>query len=152
MQQRSGAGIKPAAASKLAPRFYGPFEVVQCIGDVAYKQQLPQKALIRGIFHVLLLKKFEGTLPEEVVPAPEKVICARLNRGVWEFLVQWVGCSAADASWEQLRDFNGAYPAVQLQDALLLGKEGNVVDSFVGHKCFRRRRRDQLAKEGNQRG
>jgi hypothetical protein len=87
------------------------------------------------VFHVALLKKFEGTPPDCVVallpilhgctlPVPEKVMKARLNHGVWEVLVEWLGRSVADTSWEQLEDFKSRYPAVQLADELFVGGGG----------------------------
>jgi hypothetical protein len=64
------------------------------IGTVAYRLQLPPKAKI----HDILLKNFEGEPPTSitplpsiqhgwVIPTPDKVIQARLNRGGWEVLV-----------------------------------------------------------------
>jgi hypothetical protein len=38
-----------------------------------------------------------------------KVVIARLNHGVWEVLVHWLGRSATDTSWEQLEEFKIRY-------------------------------------------
>jgi hypothetical protein len=116
LQQWKALGVMVVAPSKLGPKFYGPYQILQRIGEVSYKLQLPPRARIHDVFHVALLKKFEGTalsqvvpLPDilhgRVIPSPNKVVKARLNRGVWELLVQWVGRAAADASWEQLEEF-----------------------------------------------
>ena len=44
---------------KLAPRFVGPFKVVQRIGEVAYRLALPlQLSLVHDIFHVSMLRKY----------------------------------------------------------------------------------------------
>jgi len=43
---------------KLAPRFIGPFKILQRIGLVAYKVDLPlQLAKVYNVFHVSLLRK-----------------------------------------------------------------------------------------------
>ena len=45
---------------KLAPRYIGPFEILQKIGDVAYKWALPpQLSGIHDAFHVSMLQKYE---------------------------------------------------------------------------------------------
>lgn len=42
---------------ELAAKYYGPFQVIQMIGAVAYKLQLRSFANIYPVFHVSLLKK-----------------------------------------------------------------------------------------------
>jgi len=83
-----------------------------------------------------------------VLPTPEKVIRARLNRGVWQLLVHWVGRPAADASWEPLKDFVKLYPQWQLEDELFRGEGGSVVDAFVGKHYHRRNKRQQAQQQG----
>jgi hypothetical protein len=105
LHHHSAAGITPQHPSKLSPRFYGPYKVVERIGDAAYRLQLPQKAKIHDVFHVALLKKFSRNPPDEIVAlptiqhgrviaAPDKVTRARFNKGQWEILVTWKGQSS----------------------------------------------------------
>ncbi|CAL9016944.1 unnamed protein product [Prunus brigantina] len=54
-------GVKRFGKSgKLAPRFIGPFEVLQQIGEVAYKLALPpQFSNVHNVFLVSMLRKYE---------------------------------------------------------------------------------------------
>ena len=43
---------------KLSPRYIGPFEIIECVGSVAYKLNLPEELDgIHNVFHVCNLKK-----------------------------------------------------------------------------------------------
>ena len=45
---------------KLSPRFYRPYQIVERIGGVAYRLDLPSTSLLHPVFHVLILKKKLG--------------------------------------------------------------------------------------------
>jgi hypothetical protein len=43
---------------KLAPRYVGPFKIIDCKGEVAYQLELPpQLSEVHDLFHVSQLKK-----------------------------------------------------------------------------------------------
>ena len=92
LHHRTAAGITLAAPSKLGPRFFGLYQIVERLGAVAYRLRLPPKACIHDAFHVVLLKKYEGdplgiivplrpTLHGRVIPIPAVVVHACLNHG-----------------------------------------------------------------------
>jgi hypothetical protein len=153
LYHQTAVGITPARATKLGPRYFGPYQVLTRIGSVAYRLRLPATARIHDVFHVGLFKPFVGEPPAgppvslpplvhgRVVPVPVQVVRARLYRGVWEVLVHWEGQSAADATWSSLDELKKAYPQFQLEDALFQGEGGNVVDSFYYKHTYGCRRK-----------
>ncbi|KAK4269286.1 hypothetical protein QN277_022466 [Acacia crassicarpa] len=42
---------------KLSPRFYKPFMIVERVGTVAYRLELPPTAQVHQVFHISVLKK-----------------------------------------------------------------------------------------------
>ena len=149
LHHRTAIGITLEASSKLGPWFFGPYQIVERLGAMAYRLRLLPKARIHDVFHVALLKKYEGdppgaivplpsTLHGRVIPTPAAVVCALLNRGRWQLLIHWEGRTAVDSTWEDIDDFKERYPAFQLADELFVGEEGSVIDVFVG--CQYRRR------------
>ncbi|KAF2315773.1 hypothetical protein GH714_040311 [Hevea brasiliensis] len=58
---------------KLSPKFYGPYKILRCIGEVAYQLELPPSSRIHDVFHVSLLKPFKGDPPVQVTLLPPVV-------------------------------------------------------------------------------
>jgi len=52
--------ISPRSSTKLSPKFYGLYEVLARVGQVAYRLRLLAKSLIHPVFHVSLLKPSPG--------------------------------------------------------------------------------------------
>ena len=54
--------------NKLLPKYYGPYKVLQKIGTMAYKLELPASSQVHPIFHVSCLKKVIGeNLPVQTI-------------------------------------------------------------------------------------
>jgi hypothetical protein len=113
--------MRGTGPSKLSAMFFGPYQVTAKIGSISYRLQLLPNAKIHNVFHVVFLKKFEGSplthtpqLPPIVrghaVPVPKKVVHARPTASSWEVLTQWQGKTVAEATWEPLEQFKDAYP------------------------------------------
>ena len=150
LRQRTASSLPQAVGGKLKPRFFGPYRVVELINEVAVRLELPPRARIHNVFHVGLLKKYQGTPPTEppqlpllhhgaIDPEPERAVRYRLARGVHQALVQWKGASAASATWEDVATLRSKFPQFQLEDELALDGEGDVMFKQVYTRRHRAR-------------
>ena len=54
--------------NKLSPKYYGPYKVLQKIGSMAYKLELPASSRVHLVFHVSCLKKVvDDKLPIQMI-------------------------------------------------------------------------------------
>jgi hypothetical protein len=145
---RPAQSLVPGARGKLSPRYAGPFQVVECVGDVAYRLRLPEGARIHDVFHIGVLKPFHGTPPAAQAPlpplqhgrlleAPERALRSQLRLGVWHVLIKWAGLPEAESTWEPVDAFREAYPEFQLEDELFVDGGSDVM---VGQVYERRKR------------
>ncbi|XP_068657958.1 uncharacterized protein [Aristolochia californica] len=135
---------------KLSLKFYGPFQVLACIGKLAYRLQLPPDTRIHDVFHVSLLKPFHGDSPMLHTPlpplhnglalsSPTQVLQARRVHESWELLVQWADAESMADSWEPLEESRARYPNFELEDKHFLQEGGDVMDSIASRVAGRRR-------------
>jgi hypothetical protein len=61
MQAYKQTSLKAEQCQKLAPKFYGPYTVLKCVGQVAYQLAMPSQSKLHPVFHVSCLKKVIGT-------------------------------------------------------------------------------------------
>ncbi|XP_073270442.1 uncharacterized protein [Primulina huaijiensis] len=113
---------------KLAPRYVGPYEILQRIGTLAYRLALPPSLSgIHDVFHVSMLRKYEPDLSHvldisEVQLDPdvsyvERPVCIldRSERKLRSKLipmvkVQWEHRGVEEATWETERHMRELYP------------------------------------------
>ena len=116
LQPYKQTSLKDKGHQKLSPKFYGPYQILQRIGQVAYKLALPAHSKIHPVFHVSCLKKVVGQncriqtkLPEldeegSIWLHPEAVLSTRerqlRQRTIKEVLIQWKDTQPEDATWE----------------------------------------------------
>ena len=135
-----------SAYSKLAKRYYGPFQITTRMGKVAYQLQLPDHSRIHPIFHYSLLKPYVATAcPRGTADLPPM---ARDNHPVISplaivaskpipselgpkrmVLVQWKGLPPEETSWEEWSDFKTLH---HLEDKVLFDGHGSVTSNTRG--------------------
>jgi hypothetical protein len=107
-------GIK----GKLAPRYVGPFEILEVCGPVAYRLQLPpQLAAVHNVFHVSQLKKCLQVPTENIdlqdvaiesdlsyIEYPIKILDTKERNTrratIKMYKIQWNHHSEEEATWE----------------------------------------------------
>ena len=117
---------------KLAPRFVGPYKVLERMGEVAYKLELPEGLSgVHDVFHVSQMKKchvemadipLRDTVPLEAIQLdsdltyeekPVKILefASRVTRSkVIKFCkVQWSHHNEDEATWEREEDLRKDY-------------------------------------------
>ena len=113
---------------KLAPRYVGPYEIIEECGPVAYRLRLPSRlAAIHNVFHISQLKKCVR-VPTEIIDQQEILVEPDLSyteyplrildqkeRGtrrkvVKMYKVQWSHHTEEEATWETEDFLNRHYP------------------------------------------
>ncbi|KAK6145896.1 hypothetical protein DH2020_019765 [Rehmannia glutinosa] len=114
---------------KLSPRYIGPYKILQRIGKLAYRLELPaQYAGMHDVFHVSRLKKYQPD-PEHIITRdapplmenlsyteePIRIIDQQIrqlrNREIPMVKVVWRNHNRdEDATWEMEEDMRNQYP------------------------------------------
>ncbi|KAK6124790.1 hypothetical protein DH2020_041480 [Rehmannia glutinosa] len=115
---------------KLRPRYIGPFEILDRIGDVAYRLALPPElAAVHNVFHISMLRKYISD-PSHIINHEELDVSNNLayeespvailgkkvhklrNREVPLVLVQWSRHGREEATWEREEEILAKYPNI----------------------------------------
>jgi hypothetical protein len=111
------SSLAPRTYQKFCFKFFGPYKIIDKIGDVAYKLLLPQGSTDHLVFHVSLLKPAPtpastpgvASLPplpdaDDGLQVPERVLQHRLHQRdsstVRQLLIKWLGFNDSLATWE----------------------------------------------------
>jgi hypothetical protein len=112
---------------KLSPRYVGPFEILERVGEVAYKVALPPRlAGIHDVFHVSQLRKYEPdpshrldysgleiapdhTFVEHPIAVLDRRVKKLRRREVPLVLIQWARRSPEEATWETEESIRASY-------------------------------------------
>ncbi|XP_027158427.1 uncharacterized protein LOC113760052 [Coffea eugenioides] len=113
---------------KLQPKFIGPFKILQRVGKVAYRLELPSSlSRIHDVFHVSILKKYYSDLthilqPEEIeidealtyeekpVQLLDRKAKELRNKQIPLVKILWKNHGVEEATWEEEEKMQKRYP------------------------------------------
>ncbi|XP_071923247.1 uncharacterized protein [Coffea arabica] len=113
---------------KLSSKYYEPYKIVQKVGSVAYKLELPEGSTIHPVFHVSLLKpSTKGVSPTQDLPlttedgqvkiAQESILATRevvrKRQMVLQVLVKWLNLTPDDSTWKDASVLRSQFPNFQ---------------------------------------
>eukprot|EP00253_Pinus_taeda_P010542 PITA_10542 len=116
-----------SGCAKLAPRYFGPFQILARVGPVAYQLALPSHIRIHNVFHVSVLQKYVYD-PKHVIPwqdvrvepegevlvEPQSILDRRevrlRKRVITQVKVLWQHYGPEEATWEDEELIIKAYP------------------------------------------
>eukprot|EP00253_Pinus_taeda_P007149 PITA_07149 len=116
-----------SGCAKLAPRYFGPLQILARVGPVAYQLALPSHIRIHNVFHVSVLKKYVydpkhvirlqdvQVKPEgEVLVEPQSILDQRevrlRKRVITQVKVLWQHYGPEEATWEDEELIRKVYP------------------------------------------
>ncbi|XP_071901037.1 uncharacterized protein [Coffea arabica] len=122
--------VTAGRGKKLKPRFVGPFPILQRVGKVAYRLELPPSlSRIHDVFHVSMLKKYYPD-PTHIVPPKEIEIDKSLtyeerpmrvldrkvkelrNKQIPLVKILWKNHGVEEATWEMEEEMKKKYPGL----------------------------------------
>jgi len=129
LQPYKQLSLRQKGKNKLAPKFYGPYQIIKKISQVAYGLSLPDTSRVHNVFHVSCLKKALGNhqLPQTTLPIlddegklvlePEGILSTHdkklRSRVITEYLIKWKDLPIEEASWES-EAFRQQHPSLRM--------------------------------------
>ena len=124
---------------KLGPKRYGPFKVLEQVGHVNFRLELPAHWKIHDVFHAKLLHPYTETEehgenftepPPDLVEGVaewevEKILDMRTWRSQKQYLICWKGYSDAHDSWEPWENINTPLLMAEFEKQKSAQKEGD---------------------------
>ena len=108
LQPYKKSSLKLKGKHKLAPKFYGPYKVLEKIGSVAYKLAHPpsriQQVIGTNIREEIVLPEWdnEGSIISDPEAILNKHTCHICSRSITKVLIQWHNMQPKDVTWELL--------------------------------------------------
>jgi hypothetical protein len=119
--------LKLGNCTKLATRFYGPFEILDIIGPVSYMFALSASMNLYNLFYFSLLKKYvqdpndvidwnltqiepKGDLQVQSMCILGRKVKVLQNQAIGLVKVQWTRYGPEDATWEHEDAMQKEYP------------------------------------------
>ncbi|KAM1029938.1 hypothetical protein ACFX2C_033893 [Malus domestica] len=113
---------------KLSPRYIGPYQITERVGEVAYRLELPSElSKVHNVFHVSMLRQYVAD-PSHVIPVQPLEISPNLtydeepvtildwkekvlrNKTVQLVKILWRNHSVENATWETEDRMREMYP------------------------------------------
>ncbi|PKU86738.1 hypothetical protein MA16_Dca027188 [Dendrobium catenatum] len=116
--------------SKLSPRYVGPFEIIERIGNSAYRLLLPdQMSDIHNVFHISSLRKWISNYEKKLYAndveiqenlqykeEPKKFLAYDVRRlrskQVLIVKIQWKHRTTRESTWEKESNMRQLYPSL----------------------------------------
>ena len=131
---KNSTSLKTGPVPKLSPRFCGPFKILQKVGPVAYRLELPPHSKIHPVFHVSRLRKRligqerpvdDSILVDYVEPPvlphePERVLDYHMLRTRHhvqkQALIKWKDRPEEGSTWENISVMRKRFPTFVFED------------------------------------
>ncbi|KAL9673779.1 hypothetical protein QQ045_030041 [Rhodiola kirilowii] len=113
---------------KPSPRYIGPFEILEKVGNMAYRLALPLTlSSVHLVFHISMMRKYISdpghvleyervqmddtlTYDEQPVAISDRQVKRLRNKEVFSIKVLWRNHTKVDPTWKSEKDMKARYP------------------------------------------